>query len=1774
MRSVVRICAHACLLWCVLGGSVVHAKARLLRPGDVTSLVGAGSHSFELRIPVTGEYRIETKGEADTKCALYDRWRGLFASDHSSGVAKNCRLDLRLVKGAYRFVVQKGSAQAKVTLHQYTKAQPETIVEEGTLAKGSLKAGTLRAYSIRVKRRRWLTVRAMGETLHHCRLLARGGWVMDAKQTSRTLLHMGRHKIHRCSIARFVEPGLYKLELYGDRSTPAPDAKSTGDSIPKSEASVSVVYGAGVLTPYRWQSYTLTDDNVMDLWFQLPKGFLPKKKPFAFFYASGTARGWSLSLYRHGWGGRRGRQCIHRYGTHTGRGQSTLSMFHPIKAGRRYRLRINGEAGTKIRLFFAAMSAQPKLKISLGQRHNQLSLAGRLGEVFFDVKKDGTYWIEAQPKHVRSCVLEKLGKNRNQRIRVRSLRHEGGNEHRRTLQLVGGGMVEWIQIPADGMFEFGTQGRGDAYCVLMDQYGLTVESDDDDGPGRNCKIRRKLKAGLYRLQLRERYHKALSTKMYYSFSPSAAKTYVDSEGCSFQVKLKAGQYRLFTGQPGMHLIRSIGVFQLPLREKQIVRLRMFEGGRTLPVYLKKRSFHVAIRGVKHCILRFPGVAPIFGQLKGAHCVLKGHAPQSKGSLEIAQSVVDGGDIEIKMSPDASLQMAPLTPWKPKPLPFVMSPKPVRLRTYKKQFFHMKRHEERRFVWHAKRSGLYQIESLGLLKVGCTLQTEATTSLFSNQRGGPGDNCMMVQYMPAGRYLLRVKVLGRTRGHMGMLVKRLRAYSGQRLLAGEAIYNRLYSSVGRYHVFSVKKAREMNLKLQSLDQHILCRLERIGGWPLFGGNKCDWRGLLTPGNNGLWLYPALHTTRYRALLYDDDQKANIWPQTIHAVRTPRGKKVSSALKLFGTYHANLSPLGWDLYTLKIPTKMKLSLSLHVKGRRGSATQLLVRVFRGDVFIADSTQLQQRWLTPGTYKVLVQSRVGETGVRYTLRPKILLSTPGLRIWKSIPSTFSLRVEGRKRVDIETEGDADVWCQLYDKKGQLIAQNDNQSRTRWDCRISEVLSAGQYTLRVEGKGQGVWLDVQQRGVSKQTTITLNTPTTLSVPEQKIHVASFALSKVTALQFYSRAKSRIGCVLDDIQQRRSLGHSGGRRCQLFRLLVPGSYHWRIRSLEEERSRVKVSVKSIPSRALLLNEKASLSLASRKPSFLRFQVPHAGLYKLHVSGSTSTRCGLALQGGPLEWVPCNKRLSLSKGWYLWWMEHRGRGRKEASVHVAEEAMAGETLSVSLPPAQAQHYNIKLAEDGLYAFEISGKGSASWSCRIGAQRGVWWPGKRHPSLRCLVFATLRKGHHRLVLWRPEETSKQLSHGVIRVRRLGAIESTEKAPVWRTSFQEGTLEKHTQKAWTLTQAGTLKGSVTLHGRGVALLLSKKGVILASCRQDSEGVKTCHWKSVAAQSILRLFADVGQRLQYHIQLREGSPLPVRPLASGTHIQLSGDHLYGVSKWSLKGAGPTILEVVGQHVQCRVSQGLTYKKGCYQKLVLSSKGTTLSVSAHGHPVRMLLYKKGQRRAALWGKKIPGRVLTKLDGQREFVKGEALLLRSLEVKTKQVISLRWRGTSATCAFGRVGKAPLVVRRGSEGCELTLPLTPGRYWFGAYQERGYPLYGVLERLVGRVKAVGDGRHGPVLLGQQMSRWYQVDVGHKQKVGLGAVGAHEAMRCRLYDADFQRKSQDCMGYLTLPKGRYWFLVSLAKGAPATMMTFVVRGLRPPPKTPPAGYIKSLLGQRR
>lgn len=56
MRSVVRICAHACLLWCVLGGSVVHAKARLLRPGDVTSLIGAGSHSFEPTIPVTGEY--------------------------------------------------------------------------------------------------------------------------------------------------------------------------------------------------------------------------------------------------------------------------------------------------------------------------------------------------------------------------------------------------------------------------------------------------------------------------------------------------------------------------------------------------------------------------------------------------------------------------------------------------------------------------------------------------------------------------------------------------------------------------------------------------------------------------------------------------------------------------------------------------------------------------------------------------------------------------------------------------------------------------------------------------------------------------------------------------------------------------------------------------------------------------------------------------------------------------------------------------------------------------------------------------------------------------------------------------------------------------------------------------------------------------------------------------------------------------------------------------------------------------------------------------------------------------------------------------------------------------------------------------------------------------------------------------------------------------------------------------------------------------------------
>jgi hypothetical protein len=168
-----------------------------------------------LEVKQTGEYRIETLGEGDPRCQLWDIWQGKLASDNDSGVNKNCRFDLRLVKGSYLLKIKRRKLPLRVRLMPYRLQGSVGTLKLWQHKDSTLKVGHRRRFLFALKKMRNVQLFATGSTLHHCRLLRYGDWPVPSQ-----VLHFplaGSRGENSCALKARLLPGVYVAELYGQK---------------------------------------------------------------------------------------------------------------------------------------------------------------------------------------------------------------------------------------------------------------------------------------------------------------------------------------------------------------------------------------------------------------------------------------------------------------------------------------------------------------------------------------------------------------------------------------------------------------------------------------------------------------------------------------------------------------------------------------------------------------------------------------------------------------------------------------------------------------------------------------------------------------------------------------------------------------------------------------------------------------------------------------------------------------------------------------------------------------------------------------------------------------------------------------------------------------------------------------------------------------------------------------------------------------------------------------------------------------------------------------------------------------------------------------------------------------------------------------------------------------------------------------------------------------------------------------------------------------------
>lgn len=1804
---------YTCIGWlviCLLYSfpySTYAQTARTLRSGDTLTLPTSQSKRSVTRVRVhiqkVGEYTFQTLGETDTFCRLYKGAHGILRQDDDSGNARNCRLDVYLQPGMYTLHVRKNKRPVQVRLSMYT---PQGAIEEislGAQVVDFLQAKYFRAFRLHVRKQQWLDVQIGGATLHHCRLVDAKGWQHKPSFLTKPYNSVRRSKDQRnhirnaCRLSGVLSPGTYTLYTYGGRAP-----KLRGRYLTR--APLYIRYGIRKLQALRWT--TLRSPFMKrKRWFFIPRSTNNPHQKATLVMHIRSPRGpknarWFIRLIQRDTMGRLPTQSnsTSRYRGYRSQGlihTCRLSKYHrkctllkKVEAGKRYELSAYSRRGRSIRVRYFTFFEQKSL--SSNTRVRALTLAHTAPRYTFNIRKAGLYWLEAYPP-TEGCIVRQF----NRPIHKRTITARGFSlfpQQTKTLnlQLYKAGRILWFKVPRDGHVNIQSASKFDTFGALYSAQGQRIAYNDDSGPKMNFKLSQTLRAGYYGLYARMyRGKEGAWTSIHIQYSPKD-KTYktrpLPNTGCSFAQYLAPGSYQIRLSEYTRAMTTSFGVVSLPLQKGSLIRVQHGFQTQNIPVRVNSKYSYFKITHTRTCSLRQGSKLIRTGRRFGTRCIIRGRVPKGLYTLHLPSEGLRASTLTIASGRRSSAHFyktsTHIAAVSKKPTPSIRP-----LQNDGTTWTQLAQSTSTWIPWKVKQAGVYRIESLGHARVSCAVQTKAHLLTHSPARSARS-NCAMTRYFPEGNYRIQVQALAKTSGTVGIRAQRLNKTTPQAIRSKHRIYS--YISKGQVLRLSTELLNKGSYTVQalSLDTTLRCALLTSTGVSLHNDSTCTFkiRASLPTQKYTLFIWSPLgKKARVRTLLAPSSQWSEHFIRTMqYPSRVDPRKPIR--LLLNQSVRTHLSELGLDTYTWNIRQKTRLKIQL--------SAQMKARIYRGSTSFVSAVHLPQnapsieRTLSPGTYTMFVRHRKNQTRSAYTLKTQILEVLPNTRIWMPLSSRVHVRIRRTQRIQFVTQGDHDVWCEVYKTSAQQIARNDDRSSKRWDCGLSTLLKKGRYTLHIRSHAKtsnsGVWLTIRKQPLVYSKDLQTGPKGWKKLPRNTLLAQVKSLKKPQLLTLTARAqKSAIRCVLEHGKGQIIQVRPSGTSCTLNQLVSAGTVRWRVRSASEVNARVKMNIISNTAAPFWV---VNQPLKGVKKGFntTLFWNTRPGFYSISSAApNTLQSCALGITGTLPSKFACARPFYMTKGLWNLQFTTSSTGTADALFLRPQPLRSGLTQTVRVPAQKILRYPLWASKSGVYAVEIKSAQREYWGCSLDKQRHA--STTQTARTRCRFVVQLRKGRHLLKVWRPQlQGTKTLAHARISMRRLSTPSETH---IGTLHTFEGQLSATASRRWIFKAKRSLRIRISLRGAGYALLRGPSGRVQHLCVGRSE-ITSCIWETHTQQAGRELWITASKTLQYSVNVSENTAQK-----SSSVLRLTKSYLFPQKEtagtWTLWLRGPSIfpkvpaqLDIIGGQKQCIVwGKGPRFQMGCKHTMRLHLQLRKVEIRYTKIPKLAVLYVPKAYNVSLWGGFLPNSKkytsISPIENQRLNLyspKNPTVAWYKLHVPQQRIVYINGYKQSLTCALFNTQMRILDANVGSSGCSLFKVFSKGTYWLGVHQIHEKALRGFIQLRSLSAHIVTEGRHGPYLHAPGQVRWFRFQVQHNtHKVGLGAVAQHEEIQCALHDASGRRLHSGCQHYSKLKKGTYFFSVQLPKSSPSTVLHVVVRGLKRKKQGPPKSYFKKLTLRR-
>ncbi len=991
-----------------------------------TTFPGKGRHTFTFTIKAWGRYSIQAFNSEGTSIQLVDKKSGPGPTDGIPG-EKNGRLDLLLEEGEYKLIAlshREGKDNTTVKIFRFAELN-QNHPQYGVpfkLHEAELRDLQQISYWFQVEKDTTVFLEALGRNLADLKLWKDGSWLVEAEAKSFRSYPSTATPLKGVRLAAKVDPGLYLATAYAGLE--ADWSKNSNEhpvylkwGIPRLATTGEGVYAVSpagynqYVVPKEASKILIETDKKVSL--KLEASLFSAEQPFQ---APVTT------------------DSIHA------KANAPRCMVSPYSGGAPfYLVKVTGKPGQ----FFLLQTLEP----SSGRRA---------------INETGIYWLSTMHTGGSSDQIGASGfviTNSNNRLLAAQLDTLAGERplQRRFNLLADMNLFVWVATAG----EYDVVPTGVEASWKIERSFINLPPNYRPPASKQGKGSVKLEPGLHTLQIspirKGILHLHIKKSSLVTFVKDVAARLASKQDTASISGLPRIQF------PSLYLASSpregytfILNSQAPELAGVILRRLPMSFDDPLPIY--------AAPGQK---ISIPLSVAKEAQLSVTDIVNRHYAFMLDGIARQSPFVVPPGNhtfifenasdkeafVSAKTEP---LDLLPTAPPKPlTPATLANLPKFPTLDPGQNVFLDLVHNEAKIYQFNVAQPGIHRLETTGRLHTALTIRSRFETHLESAEGNGVGRNAMLLVYLLAGQYQVKVNTLGESTGHLGLSLKINELIQGGKLELGRDNRWQVPASSGIMHQFEIPETGRFRVISLGQEGYFKARIEDSEGYPILKpGLEADVEMIFDQGNYQLLSLPENRESRRIARLEKIEPALTFTGKGPHVMAI---NKLANSTWVEETADGKRKPALFRFHATA-PMRARLFLS--------DGFEAALKFLDRDTVPLKWRSAQEQQLAMGQYEIAVTAEKEQNYVNYQLAVNTEVLAPGLSYVMEQPQTLKVSLGKSSVVELFSQGTSDVSAKLFAADGNtLVAENDD-AFLDWNFNISQFLPAGTYYLQIQSE------------------------------------------------------------------------------------------------------------------------------------------------------------------------------------------------------------------------------------------------------------------------------------------------------------------------------------------------------------------------------------------------------------------------------------------------------------------------------------------------------------------------------------------------------------------------------------------------------------------------------------------------------------------------------------------------------------------------------------